>query len=235
MFPRKSGNTGSNVVSINRSSKAPAKAPAKKASHDNLDRLVVQAPSDFSSHFVLVEFHTEANGLIGSDLLATRCKGRAPESPVDLDPKKSTDMFEYDAPTVVGIAACLGGVTFKSAPKVSPHSPRERNNPPQKPGSEHHVSYSSYRLPPNTAFFVLIRVSNRRTDNSLHASVKTIWQVVNGKNSAGKKVSKAIVLAKTDPSYRLIRRANRSMAQVFKDVQQPPKRTRGKAAEADEE
>ena len=87
------------------------------------------------------------------------------------------------------------------------------------------------RLPANVTFRCLARVGRRAADNSLTASIKKVWQL--GENKKGRAVYTE--LDKKDPAAKLIRRANRILAAAFQNVQMPPKKTRSRRKDSDEE
>lgn len=182
-----------------------AKAPARKRT----PLPTYAAPADFRPHFVLVSFQTDKDGLIGASLKAVRYNGRFDR---EVDDKKKFNLMEYDAQTVVGIAARFGAVTFKtSLDRIMPTSPKERVG-----------LKGSNRLPKSTVFEALIRVAKRSTDQSVNAGVRQVFQVVKGTNpKTNKAVTKTVLLEKTDPAYRLIRRVNRILPAAFKNVLMP--------------
>lgn len=182
------------------------------------------APADFKPHFVLVSFMTDRDGLMGASVKAVRYNGRFDREAPD---NKKFDMMEYDPQTVVGIAARLGAVTFKtSIERLMPIDGKDRVG-----------LKGSNRLPKQAVFEALIRVAKRSADGTLTAGVRQVFQVVKKTNSkSGKTVQRPVELDKTDVASRLIRRVNRILPAAFKNVQMPPKRTRGsrKAEETEE-
>ena len=190
------------------------KAPAKKAVK-RTPLPTYAAPADFRPHFVLVSFQTDKDGLIGASLKAVRYNGRFDR---DADDKKKFNLMDYDPQTVVGIAARLGAVTFKtSIERIMPVSPKEREG-----------FKGSNRLPKSTVFEALIRVAKKSADQTVTAGVRQVFQLVKKTSaSSGKTSVKPVELLKTDPAYRLIRRVSRILPPAFKNVLMPPKRTRG--------
>lgn len=178
-----------------------------------------KAPADFKPHFLLLQVTTEADGLFASKIKAVRYQGKFS---FDADDKKKFDMANYDMSTVVGIAARLGGVTYKATnDKKYPLLPTKR------------VGFKgAARLPAKASFQVLIRVGKKAADNSLTAGVKQVWQGV--KSEATGRI-KRVELLKTDVCYRAIRKSSRMLPAAFANVQMPPKRTRGKRVEEAEE
>lgn len=174
-----------------------------------------KAPADFKPHFLLVQFKTEADGLLGTQLKAVRYQGRFDR---DAEEKKKFDMANYDMNTVVGIAARLAGVTFKATnEKKFPMDPKQREG-----------FKGAARLPAKAVFQVLIRVGKKAKDNSLTAGVKQVWQAVLSEKTGRVKMKE---LEKTDVCYRAIRKASRTLPAAFANVQMPPKKTRGKRTE----
>lgn len=198
---------------------SPPKAPRKPIP-------TFQAPADFKPHFLLIQAKTEADGLFGSQVVATRYQGKFAW---DADDKKKADMAGspakpgYDPITVVGIMARIASKTFKAT-----NDKKFSKIPSKRDGVK-----GAHRLPPNTAFYILMRVGRRVADNVLTAGVRTIWQPVKSEKT-GRIIKKE--LEKTDPAYRMIRGANRILPAAFVNVQIPPKRSRKRAADdVDEE
>lgn len=185
--------------------------------------VLFQAPPDFKSHFLLVEVHTEKDGLIGGNVSATRYQGRFDPQAED---KKKFNLGDYDQDTLRGIAARLSGISYKSTQdRFYSADPSERVG-----------VRGAHRMPKSTTFHVLLRAAVRKADNTLAVSVKEVFQRVS-KQKGGKTVTRSVALAATDPVRRLLRRAGRLLPAAFKGVLIPPKRTRGsrKAEEAAEE
>lgn len=196
----------------------PARKPGSKPAVKKSPWPAYAAPADFKSHFLLIAFKTEVDGLIGRQIKATRYQGNFNR---DADEKKMFNLASYDSPTLVGIAARLGAVTFKATnDKKLALSPKERAN-----------HKGSARLPASTVFEVLVRVGVKKADNSLTSGVRQIFQIA--KTVTGR--VKPLPLLKTDPAYRLIRRATRFLPAAFTNVQMPPKRTRGTRKTDDED
>lgn len=210
---------------------APAKKgfPAKKAGSASTARAKkktplpqFEAPADFRPHFVLVSFQTDRDGLIGASLKAVRYNGRFDREAPD---NKKANLMDYDPQTVVGIAARLAAVTFKtSIDRLMPVVPSDREG-----------LKGSNRLPKSTVFEALIRVGKRSADGTLTAGVRQVFQIVKKTMKSGKTVQRPEELTKTDPASRLIRRVNRILPAAFKNVMMPPKRTRGSRAQAADE
>jgi hypothetical protein len=195
----------------------PKKNGAKKAKRKPLPSF--KAPEGFKPHFLLVQFKTEADGLLATQIKATRYHGRFDR---EADDKKKFDLGSYDSATLLGIAARISGVTYKATnDKKFPATPKER------------VGFKgAARLPAKAIFQVLIRVGRKSADNSLTAGVKQVWQAVLSTKTGRQKLEE---LEKTDVAYRAIRKASRFLPAAFSNVQAPPKRTRGKKSEDDEE
>ncbi len=165
---------------------------------------------------MLVTLKTEKDGLVGIDMKATRFQGRFDR---DADDKKKADLGAYDPRTLMGIAARLSAVTYKTnAEKRFDAEIKKRQD-----------TKGGHRLPASTMFQVLMRIGKKSADQTITAGIKQVWQIVD--NGKGRAVPKE--LEKTDPVYRAIRKSARIMPAAFKDVQMPPKR--GRKADADEE
>lgn len=179
-----------------------------------------KAPADFKPHFLLLQVKTEADGLIASQVKAVRYQGKFDR---EADDKKKFDMANYDMPTVVGIAARLGGVTYKATnDKKFPADPKKRA-----------AFKGAARLPAKTVFQILLRIGKKSADGSLTAGVKQIWQAVTNPATGRQKL---VELEKTDLCYRAIRKSSRFLPAAFANVQMPPKRTRGsRKAEAEDD
>lgn len=193
--------------------------PAKKAGAGAKPKKkglpIYKAPADFKPHFLLVQVRTEKDGLLGTDIKATRYQGKFDREAAD---KKKFDLGSYDVKTLIGIQARLAAVTYKAnAEKKFPVSPKERDG-----------VKGSMRLPASTVFQVLLRIGKKAADQSLTAGVKGIFQAVENAKS-GRMALKE--LDKKDPAYRALRKANRILPAAFKEVLMPPKRTRGKVEE----
>jgi hypothetical protein len=178
-----------------------------------------KAPADFKPHFLLLQVTTEADGLIATKVKAVRYQGKFDR---EADDKKKFDMAHYDMPTVVGIAARLGGVTYKATnDKKFPAEPKKR------------ASFKgAARLPAKTTFQILLRVGKKAADGTLTAGVKQIWQAVTNPTTGRQKLQE---LEKTDLCYRAIRKVSRFLPAAFSNVQMPPKRTRGRKVEAEDD
>jgi hypothetical protein len=190
---------------------------AKKAKRKPIP--TYQAPPDFKPHFLLVQFKTEKDGLLGTKVQATRYQGKFDR---EADDKKKSNLGAYDPITLMAVAARIAGVTYKpSNDKKFPASIKERAD-----------VKGSQRLPASTTFQMLLRVGRKTDGNVLTTSVKDIWQVVMNEKTGRPKL---VALEKTDPAYRLIRKAKNFLPAAFQQVLMPPKRSRKKADEGDEE
>lgn len=197
------------------------------------------APADFKPFFLEVAVKTEQDGLLGVLIKAVRYVGRYDPQAED---KKKFDISAYDVPTLVGLQSRLSGKTFKTNPnKLMPVSIKERNvteTVEKADGStrEKYTYGSGYRLPANSAFYLLLRVGKRKADNSLMVGLKHVQQTVKIDKNGVKKVVRKL-LDKKDPAYRLLASTKRFLPAAFKEVLLPPKRTRGanKKKDADEE
>lgn len=198
--------------------KAIEKIPAKKTAKGKPAKKAIpifKAPADFKPHFLLVQVATEKDGLLGIQAKATRYQGKFDREAAD---KKKFDLGSYDQRTLMGIQARLSAVTFK------PTNDRKYDvNPKNRVNVK-----GSHRLPASTIFQILMRAGKKSADQSLTASVKNIWQIVQNEKTGRQGLKE---LEKTDPVYRMIRRASRFLPAAFKEVQMPPKRTRGKVEE----
>jgi len=202
---------------------AAKKAPVRKAAPAKRKPVLFAAPADFKPHFLLIEVHSEKDGLIGGNVGAVRYMGRFDPA---ADDKKKSNMAEYDQDTLRGIAARLAAITFKTnADRVFSADPSEREG-----------VRGAHRLPRSTVFHVLVRVGSRKADGSIMCPVRAIYQRVQKKSTkTGKVVSKSVALTKTDPVSRMLRRVGRILPAAFKNVLMPPKKTRGSRKEEAEE
>jgi hypothetical protein len=73
-----------------------------------------------------------------------------------------------------------------------------------------------------------MRVGKKSADQSVTVGIKQIWQVLANPKTGRQGLKE---LEKTDPAYRMIRKSSRILPAAFKEVLQPPKRTRGKVEE----
>lgn len=119
---------------------------------------------------------------------------------------KRFDMLEYDAQTVLAMMSRLNGRLF--APNIL------------------------RRLPANSSFKLILRVSKRSADNTLMASVKEAARLI---VKEGAKPKWKWYSDKKDPIYRKLRSANRFLAGAFTKIQLPPRPVRGSRKAADEE
>lgn len=197
-----------------RAARAANKAGSGKAAPDAPTRKplpTVAAPADFKPHFVEVVFRTEADGLLGADIKATRYQGRY--DPDSDDRKKKREMLAYDPQTVIGIQARFAAFVYKAT------NDKKYSIDPKKRVTQ----TGAHRLPPSTVFVVLVRVRKNAEDN-IGTSIKQVWQRVKSQ-----KTGRVIALeldGKTDPAARMIKRAGRFLPQAFKNVQAPPALTR---------
>lgn len=122
----------------------------------------------------------------------------------EADDKKKFDVATYDQKTVQGVLARFAGVTF--------------------------ITNATKRIPAGV-YEILLRVNRKSADGSLSVLFKGMGQLVRGKKAG---VVKVEPLDKTDPVYRRFRKAARILPAAFKDVQMPPKRTRGANKAKDE-
>jgi hypothetical protein len=194
----------------------PARKPGTAARPKRKPLPTFKAPADFKPHDLLVQVKTERDGLIATQVKATRFQGRFDR---EADDKKKFDLGSYDSNTLMGVAARIAGVTFKPTnDKKMPVIPRERDG-----------LKGSNRLPASTTFQIRIRAGRKMADNTLTARVVQIWQAV-PKNTGRLALRE---LEKTDPAYRLIRKVSRLLPAAFTECQMPPKR--GRARKADED
>lgn len=178
-----------------------------------------QAPADFKPHFLLVQFKTEKDGLIATNVKATRYQGRFDREAED---KKKFNLGSYDPVTLMGIAARLAAVTYKASnEKKMPILPKERV-----------ALKGSNRLPANTTFQVLMRIGRKKEGNILTGGIKEIWQAVTSEKSGR---AKLVSLDKKDPAYRQIRKVRAFLPAAFVAVQMPPKRRNKRSSDDDSE
>lgn len=162
-----------------------------------------KAPEDLKPHFLEVLVKTDKDGLLSNLIKATRYQGRYdPQA----DEKKKFDLGSYDQPTLLGLLSRLSMTTY--------------------------TSNAAKRLPANTTYKILLRITKKSKDGTIGAAFKAISY---GKKSESGRV-KAVELDKKDPQYRLFRKSNKILPGAFKDVLQPPKKVRGqKVKESDDE
>lgn len=222
--------------------------PGAKAAPKRKPLPTFQAPADFKPHFLLVTVATEADGLLGNRVRATRYTGKFAR---DADERKKHEMCDgkgggYDQLTAAGIMARLAGKTFKPNNERKYSADIKLRNTGGKTKVNGVVKlykstmdgdkplFGSARLPKNTTFQLLMRVGRRTADNSLTCTIRTVSQIV--KNAKTGRVAPKD-LEKTDPVYRLLRGCSRFLPAAFTKVQMPPKRSRKRAAdiEAEEE
>ncbi len=199
----------------------PARKPGSAPARKRKPLPQFKAPADFKPHFLLVTVKTEADGLFGAQLDAVRYQGRFDRA---ADDRKKATMSEYDSQTLIGLAARLGGVTYKATnDKKYDALPKSRDG-----------VKGAHRLPAKTTFQILMRVGRRTADNTLTVTVKQIWQGVVIVKEGAKK-AKLVELLKTDPAYRMIRKSSRFLPAAFANVQMPPKPTRRRRGEEEED
>lgn len=119
---------------------------------------------------------------------------------------KRYDMLTYDVQTVIALVGRLNGRFFV----VNPDK----------------------RLPKNTVFKLILRVSKRAADNTLVASVKESALLI---QKEGAKPKWKWLEDGADPVRRKIRSANRFIAGAFTNIQLPPKPVRGSKKAEDSE
>ena len=197
---------------------------AKKPVRAKRKPVLFAAPADFKPHFLMLQAKTEKDGLFCSNMVATRYVGRYdPEA----DERKKFNLADYDPRTLCGIAARLSAITFKAT--------QDRF---YEPSAQGRVGIrGAHRLPKSTQFNILMRVGMKKADGSLTCRVVSVEQPVKKTLKSGKTKTVMISLEKTDPVWRLIRRASRILPAAFENVLMPPKRTRAsrRAEQADEE
>jgi hypothetical protein len=116
----------------------------------------------------------------------------------DADDKKKFDIASYDPKTVQGILSRFAMTTF--------------------------ATNVAKRLPAGAIYQALLRVNKKAKEgDALSVLFKGLDQAV--KNDKGRVKLKP--LDKKDPIYRKFRKAARILPSAFKEVLQPPKRTRG--------
>jgi hypothetical protein len=207
---------------------AKPKAKAKKNALPTFE-----APADFKPHFLEVSLRTEKDGLLGSQIKATRYVGRYDPN---ADDKKKFDLMGYDPVTMIGIMSRFSAVTFKATnDKKYPADLKERMTTEKFTATDGEkktrlVHRAAMRLPANTSFKLLLRINRKAADGSISVIVKSIAQ---GVKSAKTGRMSAVDLEKNDPVYRAFRKASRILPAAFKTVLMPPKKVRGKKVEAD--
>lgn len=173
----------------------------KKAAKKKAALPMWKAPEDFKPFFVTVAMRTDKDGLLSSSIKATRYQGRYDPQAED---KKKFDMSAYDPKTVNGILSRFAMTTF--------------------------VTNVAKRLPANTTFQVLLRVNKKSSkddkakDGTIAVGFKGLDIAVMSKKTGRLKLE---ALDKKDPMYRKFRKASRILPAAFKEVQMPPKRSRG--------
>lgn len=105
------------------------------------------APSDFTPHFVVVEYTTGADGLFAGEFKATR-HSTGKYNPELKDANKVRDLLSYDLTTAIGIASRLSARTFKTDP--------------------------TKRLKPNTTYEIVIRAGVKKATGELATTVKSV-------------------------------------------------------------
>jgi hypothetical protein len=165
--------------------------------------------------FLLVTVASEKDGLLAGKIKATRFVGRFdPDAPA----KKKFELSSYDVNTLLAIQSRLAAVTYKpSVDKKYPVLPKERKN-----------LKGSHRLPASTTFQVLMRVGRNIETKALKVIIKEISQF--SESSKTGRV-RPVLLEKTDPVYRALRKSARILPAAFQSCQEPPKKTRGQVEE----
>jgi len=231
----KEGKTGKKLSPLEaaRLAKKSGKAPKAKGKKKGVPTWT--APEDFKPFFLAIDVRTDKDGLFSSAIKGTRFQGKYdPQAP----DKKKFDLGSYDQETLQGILARLSGPTFKAnIEKRYPEDIKERTATEKvKVNGETKIKLihrTAKRLPANTGFKLLLRVTKKAADSSL--AVRFVW-IQQGVKSSKTGNIKGVELEKTDPVYRAIRKTARSLPGAFKKVQMPPKKTRnGKKKDADEE
>lgn len=155
------------------------------------------APSDFKPFFLDVTFNSGADGMI----IPNEIKALRIKGKWETAENPRYDLAEYDVATLVGIASRLSSITY--------------------------AANLLKRLPLDSRFKLIIRVSKRAADGSILVGVKA------GAMSAPGSAKMKWIKDNTNPVYRKLRRCNRLMPSAFVDVQLPPMKRRGKKAEED--
>lgn len=178
-------------------------------------------PSDFKPFFLEVAFRTDIDGFLNlhNEFKVNYHKGR-----YDDDESKKRDMWEYDPLTVASLFTRLSMVTYHPTGKIG------SNGTPK-------------RLEPNTVYKVVFRIQAKKNKLNedgpkiLGAGLQKVWMSVKVKDKdSGKSKRKSLELGKTDPFYRILRKASAFIPAAFKAMLQPPKRSRkSKADEEDDE
>ncbi|EMI5828597.1 MULTISPECIES: hypothetical protein [Bacteria] len=177
------------------------------------------APADFAPHFLEVVVTTEEDGLLASQIEATRYIGRYnPEA----EDKKKRNLAAYDMRTLLAIQARLAAVTFK---------PTNDKKFPAKAADRAEGVKGSMRLPANKTFKLVLRANKKKDTGALAVRVVSVSQDVKLKSG----VVKSVELTKLDPVARMFKRAARFLPAAFQNVQAPPKLRRGRAASSDDE
>jgi hypothetical protein len=159
------------------------------------------------------------------------------EDPTNIEDKKKFDLSAYDPGTIVGIMTKLAAVTFRSnAEKRYPQDIKERNATEkfvhEATGEKRTrlVYRTAHRLPANTQFCIVLRANRKAADGTISVLRKKVYQF-----SKKGGVVKTVMLENSDPVYRALSRAAKILPAAFKNVLMPPKRTRGRNQEAEEE
>lgn len=173
-----------------------------------------KAPVDFKPFFMALKFETSEDGLLINGGKFIRFKGRFDlEAPL----KKRHNMMEYDPQTCLSIMSRVSSKAFaKPTPKTMPVSPKQRAG-----------LKGAHRLPASTGFIVAIRAGVKKENRVLTARVTQVFQLVKTKSGQ----VKPYPLEKTDPAYRMIRSCSRILPPAFVNSIEPPRPTRGQAAE----
>lgn len=148
-----------------------------------------KAPADFHPALFEVNFKTDKDGFLSSKISALRIQGT-----YDKAPESARRLVEeYDPATLIGISTRIGLATY--------------------------VANAANRLPKNTQFRVLYRVSNRKADNAIVVTVRNIWMASKGRSGA----TKPVELDRKDKTFTRIRRSTQFLPAAFATSIQPGK------------
>jgi hypothetical protein len=216
-----------------RIARAAGKGKAKPAKRNALPTF--EAPADFKPHFLEVSVRTEKDGLLGSQIKATRYQGRYDPN---ADDKKKFDLGGYDVSTLIGIQARIASVLYKTnAEKKYPADVKARMTLEKFTAADgtkktRLVHRAAQRLPINTSFKIVMRITRKAADGSLAVRITSIQQ---GVKSAKTGRMAAVELEKNDPVYRSFRKSARILPAAFKSVLMPPKKVRGVSKKSTDE
>lgn len=186
--------------------KKATKTVAKKASASKTKPIIFKAPEGFKPHFIEVTMKTEKDGLLGGKSKAIRIKGGYnPEILRDTDQegRKWWDIATFNPEVSAGILSRFAARTF--------------------------VVNAAKRLPANSSFKLLLRVSKKSADDSLNTTIKWVKML---KEVKGKK--KFVEMDKADPFARKIKSAKRFLPAAFVGTVEPPV-TRGRRSKNQED